>query len=382
MQPKLVTPSVTDTHGVDVLSAPGLAIMGLGTAQPAHLLQTQACELAKSYNCQSQKQERVLEGLYRKTEINKRSTVLADVSRQTLSIEDFFRPVQYGASGPGTQERMRRYAQDVVPLAVSAVQAALQAAGIGAGQITHLITVSCTGFFAPGLDISLIAELGLPATVARYQVGFMGCHGALNAIGIATSIAAADRHARIVICAAELCSLHFQYGWNSDDLVANSLFADGAAAIIAAHDSAAPASSWKVTACGSKLIPNCREAMTWRIGNHGFSMTLSPELPQLIGENLPSWMAEWLGSYKLNVGQIGSWAVHPGGPRVLDAVQSSLELSSQALAASRQVLAECGNMSSPTVLFIIQRLQAISAPRPCVVLGFGPGLVMECALLT
>jgi predicted naringenin-chalcone synthase len=163
-------------------------------------------------------------------------------------------------------------------------------------------------------------------------------------------------------------------------MVANALFADGAAAVVGSHDAAGPPTTWRLVASGSYVIPNSEDAMTWTIGDHNFEMTLSKQVPGLIARNLRPWLSTWLRELALDVNGIASWAVHPGGPRILTAVEEALALSRQSLADSKAVLAEYGNMSSPTLLFILDRLRRRRAPRPCVALGFGPGLVVEAAL--
>jgi predicted naringenin-chalcone synthase len=163
-------------------------------------------------------------------------------------------------------------------------------------------------------------------------------------------------------------------------MVANALFADGAAAVVGAPASAAPAGAWCAAATGSCLVPDSAKAMTWTVGDHGFEMTLARQVPGLIATHLRPWLEAWLAREGVALGQVGSWAVHPGGPRILDAVEEGLSLPRQATAVSRAVLAEHGNMSSPTVLFVLGRLRAADAPRPCVALGFGPGLMAEAVL--
>jgi predicted naringenin-chalcone synthase len=181
----------------------------------------------------------------------------------------------------------------------------------------------------------------------------------------------------------ELCSLHFQYGWEPQQIVANALFADGAAALVGQAAQAADVSriSWRVAATGSCVFAGSQDAMTWTVGDYGFRMTLSPRVPELIRAHLADWLTHWLAQQGLSMRDIGSWAIHPGGPRVLSAVEAALNLPAGAAEASRQVLAEHGNMSSPTVLFILERLRRAGAPLPCVMLAFGPGLTAEAALL-
>jgi len=233
----------------------------------------------------------------------------------------------------------------------------------------------------PGFDIALIKLLKLAPTVSRTHVGFMGCHGALNGLRVASALVHADPEARVLLCAVELCSLHFSYGGDHGKVVANALFADGAAALVAGSAAQAPTNAWRLLAAGSCLFPDSEDAMTWRTGDHGFEMTLSPGVPDLITQHLPSWLAAWLIQHGVTIPQVRSWAIHPGGPRILTAATSCLDLPPDATTTSREVLAECGNMSSPTILFILERLYRRTAPRPCVALAFGPGLSVEAALL-
>ena len=298
--------------------------------------------------------------------------------------------------GPTTHSRMQRYEKEALSLTIRAVQRAFDKADVRPDEITHLITVSCTGFAAPGVDVGLIERFGLLPTVQRTHVGFMGCHGAINALRVANAFASADPKAHILISCVELCSLHMQYGTEVEKIIANALFSDGAAAVIGhGNDSArSERSSWHVVASGSFLIPDSRDDMSWCIGDHGFEMTLSPRVPEMIGKYLGLWLADWLDVQGLSIDDVGSWVVHPGGPKVLDAVADALDLPDKSLEHSRAVLAEYGNMSSATVLFILDSLSKsrvrtvqcsdtspTSHLSPCVMLAFGPGLVVEVALL-
>lgn len=266
-------------------------------------------------------------------------------------------------------------------LAVSAARESLRDADVLPERVTHLITVSCSGFNAPGFDIALFKQLGLAPEVARTHVGFMGCHGLLNGLRVARAFLAADPRACVLVCAVEMCSLHHQYGWNADRIVANALFADGAAALVAISGQSSSNSLYHVVASGSRLLDDCEDAMTWRIADHGFEMTLSPRVPELISRTIRPFLESWLAGQGTDLAAVGSWAVHPGGPRILAAFGEATGLDRALLEPSYQVLAEYGNMSSPTVLFILERLRLSGAPRPCVALAFGPGLAVEAALL-
>jgi predicted naringenin-chalcone synthase len=340
--------------------------------------QAESLELATQLICQNEQQARLLKVLYRKSGVNKRHTVLPHrIALNWLPQE----PTAEGTLGPTTGERMRYFAEHAPPLAHRAAARAIEESAVGSHDITHLVTVTCTGFDAPGIDIDLIRRLRLRPTTQRVQVGFMGCHGAINALRVVSALCAEDTSARVLVCAVELSSLHCRFRWDPERIVSNTLFADGAAAIVAGVVAGPPGSSWRVLSTGSCLVPDSTDAMTWRIGDHGFEMTLDARVPEIICTHLRPWLAEWLHQYDYSIESIGSWAVHPGGPRILGAVEESLGLSREATAVSRDILANFGNMSSPTLLFIIERMIQQNAHRPCVALGFGPGLVAEAALL-
>lgn len=359
-----------------------VAMLGVGTARPAgSIAQPDAAELAKTFCMPTAQQARLLPALYSRTGVKRRGSVLLDPSAASARGPLFFPPAQRsGDRGPTTLERMTRYATEAAPLALDASRRALRDAAVEAHVITQVITVSCTGFAAPGVEIALIKRLGCEPTVGRTHVGFMGCHGAFNALRVASALARAQAEARILLCSVELCSLHFAYGWDPEKMVANALFADGSAALVLAPVAEPPAGVWTLSASGSSMFPDSEDAMTWRIGDHGFEMTLSPRVPSLIRSHLRGWLIPWLTRHGLSVERIGSWAIHPGGPRILEAVADGLGLPPEATAASAGILAECGNMSSATLGFILERLRQDLAGRPCLALGFGPGLVVEAAL--
>jgi predicted naringenin-chalcone synthase len=365
-----------------------LALLSIGTAVPRSVIsQHDALGLARSLCCRTQEHETWLPSMYGQTGIDTRhfalpAELIADVLAGTRHSGSVFLPTGTPDDcGPTTGERMQHYADLAPPLAVAAAVDAVRRSTINATDLTHLITVSCTGFVAPGIDLALIRALNLRPSVQRTHVGYMGCHGALNGLRVARAFADAEPDARILLCAVELCSLHYHYGWNPSKMIANALFADGAAAVVGVPASAAPPDAWRVVAAGSCLVPDSADAMTWTISDHGFEMTLSKQVPGLIARHLRPWLEAWLAEQGVALAEVRSWAIHPGGPRILGAVEEGLNLPREAAAASRAVFAAYGNMSSPTVLFILDRLRRTGAPRPCVMLGFGPGLMAEAALL-
>jgi predicted naringenin-chalcone synthase len=356
-----------------------MSIVGIGTAVPPHrIAQTDAAGIAQGFACTTSAEEKLLQTLYRRAGVEGRSSVILDSSDGPLETRQSF----YGTTPPTTLARMRKYEASAGSLALAAVESALQDARLAPERVTHLLTVSCSGFYSPGFDIHLIKETPLPCHVARTHIGFMGCQGALNGLRLASAFGAADPSSCVLLCALELCSLHHQYGWDAENIVANALFGDGAAAAVFVPSRDSSRQRYRLVASGSIVIPESADAMSWRIGDQGFEMTLSTRVPDLIYQHLGSWLRFWLAGQNLDMADVGSWAVHPGGPRILAAVAEALELPRQTLEVSYQVLAEHGNMSSPTILFILDLLSKADAARPCVALAFGPGLTIEAALLS
>jgi predicted naringenin-chalcone synthase len=346
------------------------------------LSQEDGLGLARVLCSRTEEQGTWLPAMYGGTRIRTRRTVLdrqviRDVLEGTCISKSVYLPKADPADrGPTTAERMGIYAEHAGPLALTAAARALSESRIDRNAITHLVTISCTGFQSPGVDVELIDGLSLPADTQRTHIGYMGCHGLINGLRVAKALA--ESGGTVLLCAVELCSLHYHYGWDPAKVIANALFSDGAAALIVAP-SRAP--GWRIAATGSRLFPGSATDMTWTIGDHGFEMTLSKRVPLLIQEHLAPWLDHWLAKHGLTRNQIGSWAIHPGGPKILESVAAALRLPDEAVQPSWDVLAEFGNMSSPTLAFILQRLQRSGARMPCVMLGFGPGLVVEAALL-
>lgn len=363
-------------------------VLGMADAFPRHALsQDEALQAAVAAQGLEAVAARTLAAIYRKSGVGQRRSVLPGGGGQaTDGGSRFYAPRQSARDrGPSTRARMELYESHALELAAKAAAGALREAtqrnaAMGDEPITHVITVSCTGGSSPGIDQQLIQALELPRTAARCHVGFMGCHGAFNALRVARAFCAAEIDARVLVVAVELCTLHFSYAGEPQTNVANALFGDGAAAVVCGQATSSDRGLWRAQAFGSCVFPDSREDMSWRIGDNGFEMTLSPRVPELIRRELRPWLEGWLAAQGLALDAVASWALHPGGSRILTAVEESLELAPGAAAVSRQVLAGVGNVSSPTILCILNRLRQGQAPRPCVALGFGPGLVVEAML--
>lgn len=408
------------------------SIIGIGTACPENTMtQTEALSMFTDIVCVDEREKRLAKVLFRKSGVRNRHLVVphtvayawcqpsavavsgdgsAAVRGELLKAPETLPDVVPGKSaGPTTSERMQMYREFASGLALQSAELALADAQVEAREITHLITVTCTGFDSPGVDFELINRLGLPATTQRVNIGFMGCHAAINGLRTAMAISRSDPNAKVLMTAVELCSLHYRFQWEMEHVIGNALFADGSASVVVGNSESLrtpsaeiataatanfgaaktrPDSTWKLAGCGSVLIPDSSEAMSWKVGDYGFQMMLTNEIGEMIQGALECWLVDWLGKFELTLADIDLWGVHPGGPRILSAVQDSLALTNDDLATSRSILERYGNMSSPTVLFILQDFVTAQFERGentsgsnCLLLAFGPGLVAEIALL-
>ncbi len=265
---------------------------------------------------------------------------------------------------PGTAARMQRYAASAPNLAMQAIDGLPSLQGV-----THVIVASCTGFMAPGLDQLIARRLGLDASVERISIGFMGCYAGVTLLRTAAHIVRSDPAARVLAVAVELCTLHLQRTDDIERLLAMGQFADGAAAVLVSAEGEGLALGKGL----SLALEESDELITWTVGDNGFAMQLSGAVPGRLAEALEDRATQEaiLGNRSPQ-----AWAVHPGGRSVLDAVERGLALPTEALAASRSVLDQFGNMSSATVLFVLERL-ARERPANGIALAFGPGLAME-----
>ena len=309
------------------------------------------------------------------------------LERETHDVEPLaqrFYPV--AGVEPDLGLRMRAFVEHAGRLAVDAASRALRDAshaGTDSRTISHLVTFSCTGFASPGFDDAIVRSLGLAPTMKRMHIGFMGCHAAINALRAAQNIVESDAGSRVLLAGVELSSLHLHRSSRRDQLVASCIFGDGAAAAIV---SARPGGPYRLVDTASLHVPGTSGAMAWTIGERAFEMSLSDGVPALLAEHVPRLMPRWCESLRSDPEALrsrGLWCIHPGGPRVLSEVMNALDLASGSDAGSREILRRYGNMSSTTTLFILDRMrrEAVEASTPCVALAFGPGLVIESAML-
>ncbi|HRQ00726.1 MAG TPA: type III polyketide synthase, partial [Terrimesophilobacter sp.] len=291
----------------------------------------------------------------------------------------FFDPATGKLLAPSTRERNELYAAEGGALFVSAARAVCD--GIDVSRVTHVITVSCTGFFAPGPDYLIARELGLRAGVQRYHLGFMGCYASMPALRLAKQLCDADPSALVLVVSVELCTLHVRSSSDPDQIIAASIFSDGAGAVLVQSEPVAGVGC-SLDLFDSVVTPVGESDMAWTIGNEGFEMVLSSYVPKIIGEYIESAL-EPLLSHGAGVPDIEHWAIHPGGRSILDRVETALGLSESQLVPSRDTLRDFGNMSSATVLFVLGHILGTAQPgeRICA-MAFGPGLTVESGLMT
>ena len=243
-------------------------------------------------------------------------------------------------------------------------------------SITHLITVSCTGMAAPGLDLIVMEQLNLPNNTHRTSVNFMGCYAVFHALKMADAFCKANPKNKVLIVSVELCTLHFQNTFSMENVAANLLFADGAAACIISNESTFE-NAIEINAFFSQVLINGKNDMAWHISDTGFLMTLSAFIPQLIESGIGNLLKGILQEAKLNKTEVQNWAIHPGGRKIIETIQKELKLTNENVAASFNVLKNYGNMSSATILFVLNKMQTENRKGNVFACGFGPGLTLE-----
>jgi predicted naringenin-chalcone synthase len=344
----------------------------IATAVPAHDVHDVFCDFAQSLFHDDRRKMALFHRMASRAGIEHRYSCLGPSDHPDGGRNDA--PSFYARGDfPDTAARMRRFEQDAPGLA----QMAIERLNLGAERerITHLLITCCTGFSAPGLDLEIIERCGLRSSVERTMIGFMGCYAAINALKLSRHIVRSDPSARVLILNLELCTLHMKETVDIEQMLSFLLFSDGCAAAIVSADPVGTA----LDSFRAVLVPGTRDLITWTIRDCGFDMVLSGEVPAAIHDALHDHSDEILDGAP--VGDIDLWAVHPGGRTVLDAVERAFALTPPMLAASRDILRRYGNMSSATVMFVLERLLQSSARglNGCA-MSFGPGLIAETML--
>ncbi|GAA2978025.1 putative naringenin-chalcone synthase [Microbacterium terrae] len=363
-------------------------ILSIGTAVPETVIsQERVRDFFAAQPGRDRLSQRLIHAAFDASAIDRRHTVLAQLAdpgaETTPGAPDGTDFVENGVLlVPSTGARNDVYAATAPALSASAARAALDDIGMPASAITHVVTVSCTGFYAPGPDYRLVRDLGLSPTVERYHLGFIGCAAAFPGLRLAARITVAQPDAVVLVVCTELCTLHVRASDDPQQIVASSVFADGSAAAVVSADARwRSGASLDLERFATALTGEGETDMVWTIGDEGFEMTLSAEVPRIIGREIRGAVDAFLAGDD----PPDAWAVHPGGRSVLDRVESGLDLDPTAIETSRAVLRDHGNMSSATILFILRSLlhdDTLADGSRIAGLAFGPGLTVESTLLT
>lgn len=357
-------------------------ILGIGTAVPTTVLpQSAVRDLFLAQPGVDRLTARLIGAAFDQSAIDTRHTVLSELGEQSAGASDFIDADTRELRSPLTGTRNDVYRREAPPLFARAAREALARADVEASAISHVVTASCTGFFAPGPDYRLVRDLGLSTTVERDHLGFVGCAAAFPALRQAARICAADPHAIVLVVCGEICSIHLRASSDPEQIVASAVFADGAAAAVVTAQASTDAPSLALDGFATALTSEGEADMCWIIGDHGFEMTLTAEVPRIVGREVRDALAPVLA----RAGEVDRWLVHPGGRSILDRFETALDLPDDALELSRDVLRRYGNMSSATVLFILARMLEdpdLADGSRAIGVAFGPGLTVESALVT
>lgn len=328
--------------------------------------------------------QRLIRRMYPASGIENRYSVIPDFGYQENTELMFFEVDQNGRyRSPGTKARNDAYIRASKPMFELAARQAISNSTYSISEITHVITVSCTGFFAPGPDYHIVRSLGLTPTTQRLHVGFMGCYGAFPGLRTAKDIIRSDSNAKVLLVCLELCSIHIKFEENPDLLISGSVFADGAGACVLSS-SQKTEMDFQLLGFASTLTSEGEADMAWTIGDTGFDMVLSSYVPKILGSEIQPELRRAVEENGMSLSDIQHWAIHPGGRAILDKIEDAMGLNEEDLKFSRDVLRKYGNMSSATVLFVLKAMQqskTLRAEEHILASAFGPGLTVESGIL-
>lgn len=354
-------------------------ITEIGTANPTHKhKQLSILKFMQQTLPLDETKSRLLSLLYHRSGISTRYSVLSDYSSDKKDFE-FYPKGGDSTTFPDLEKRMQIYEETALELSVNAIRNTLSDEKLS--EVTHLITVTCTGLSAPGLDLQLVEELGLSPTIFRTSVNFMGCYAAIHGLKLANALAISTQNAKVLVVCTELCTLHFQESIEIDQLTSALLFADGSAACLVESD--AGQAGLQISNFFSKIVSEGKQDMAWGLSSTGFQMVLSNHIPKLVESEIGNLLDSAMKMLQWQPEDVAHWAIHPGGKDILFATQKALALPEGMLEPSFDVLKNYGNMSSPTILFVLKEImnRAKSGER---IFGaaFGPGLTLESIQLT
>ncbi len=353
-------------------------IISIGTAVPANKYkQEDLYAFCDKVYANDAVESRKLRFIYKQSAIEERYSVLPDFAQEAEQ-RTFFGKGEDLEPFPGINKRMALYEACALDLSLEAIKDCVKDER-DLNEITHLITVSCTGMSAPGLDLQIMEALSLRTDLTRSSVNFMGCYAAVHALKLANAFCNSAESTKVLIVCTELCTIHFQKEKTPDDITASLLFADGSAAAVVTNDKAAK--GIKLDSFYSAVNFTGKKEMAWQISDKGFLMTLTGYVPQVIKEDFECLVAKALSYASLTNEDITHWCIHPGGKKILEAISHSLSLADDALTSSYNVLRKYGNMSSATILFVLKEMldgaKGNTSAGKIFAAAFGPGLTME-----
>jgi predicted naringenin-chalcone synthase len=354
-------------------------IISIATGVPEHKHeQTDILQFMSQAYQQDETENRKLRFLYNHAGIKTRYSVIPDYSLE-MAHWKFFPDNEHLHPFPALEKRMQWFNNHAPQLCVDTIIKCIDGK-ILPQHITHLITVSCTGMSAPGLDLDIMEAMDLPKNIYRTSVNFMGCYAAVHALKIADGIIAATPSANVIIVCLEFCTLHFQKDYTIDNITASLLFADGCAAMLVKNNTAGE-KGLIIKNFYAEVSFKGKKDMAWELSSTGFLMTLTGYVSDLVEADFDTLVTSALANGKLSKEDITHWCIHPGGKKILEAIERSLNIDKTTLQKSYDVLNDYGNMSSPTIIFVLQKHleEMIVQNKPATLLGaaFGPGLTME-----
>jgi predicted naringenin-chalcone synthase len=328
--------------------------------------------------------KRKLKFLYNQSAIDTRYSVLPDYSLNAGDWQ-FYPATENLEPFPNLETRMDWYSKTAPALSINAIEKCIENK-VANNEITHLITVSCTGFSAPGLDLQIMEAMNLPPNIFRTSINFMGCYAAIHGLKLADAFCKLDTKARVLVVCTELCTLHFQRENTADNIASSLLFGDGAAAMLVTHDTD-KMHGLKINNFYSEVAFKGKKDMSWELSSSGFLMTLSGYVPDLLEEDFNTLLENALENGHLGKNDISHWCIHPGGKRILTSIEKSIDITPVDLRHSYKVLRNYGNMSSPTILFVLKEIMDSlknKQEKKTNIFGaaFGPGLTLETFILS
>lgn len=360
------------------------AITAIGIANPAFKRpQAETAELIAIALNLKPAEKRILKSVYKATGIEYRHSVLSDYCKSPGEFNFF--PNQPDAPFPSTASRMTIFKDNALALALQSIQDCVSSIdNFDLTCITHLITVSCTGMYAPGLDIEIVQHLKLNPSTKRTAINFMGCYGAFNALKVADAICLSRENANVLVVCVELCSIHFQKNMSLDNIISNSIFADGAACVLV-QSKPEVNKYFNLENFHNDLLPQTSNEMAWTIGDQGFDIVLSTYVPDIIKSGISDFTNNLLSQFDMRLSDIDYYAIHPGGVKILEACESALNITKEDNKYSYEILRNYGNMSSATILFVLKALwddiDNKGHNKHIFSCAFGPGLTLESMIL-